>query len=102
MSPTLEKEAPKVQTTLRVPERLMNAVKELLEQNQIPASSVNDVIVAALQRFVDEVREKQIDDAFAEMGKDQQYLAESQALASEFATADRESLPKEDRAPETW
>ncbi|HUN63546.1 MAG TPA: hypothetical protein VMU53_16225 [Candidatus Sulfotelmatobacter sp.] len=83
------------QTTLRLPEKLYRKVKGLVEKREVEASSVNDLIVTALQNLVDAVRDKQIDAAFAEMGKDQEYLAESRALAQEFAQADLETLPSE-------
>jgi hypothetical protein len=96
MPAIMERETPRVQTTLRVPEPLYREVKELLDQHQIEGASVNDVVVAALQRFVDEVRKQMIDAQFAEMATDEKYLAQCRVLASEFARADWEALPSED------
>jgi hypothetical protein len=96
MPAVMERETPKVQTTLRVPEPLYREVKELLDQHKIEGASVNDVVVAALQRFVDEIREQMIDAQFAEMATDEKYQAQCRVLAGEFARADWESLPTED------
>lgn len=93
-----ERETPKVQTTLRVPEPLMREVKEMLDQHQVEGSSINDVVVSALQRLVNDVHERMIDAAFAEMGRDEEYLAENRVLTGEFARADWESLPTEDHS----
>jgi len=97
MPAVMEREIPKVQTTLRVPEPLYREVKELLDQHQIEGASVNDVVVAALQRFVDEIREQMIDAQFAEMATDEKYHAQCRVLAGEFARADWEVLASEDK-----
>ncbi|MHC4055871.1 hypothetical protein, partial [Bradyrhizobium sp. 25ACV] len=68
-------------------------LKEMLDQHQIEGTSVNDVMVNALQRFVEEARERMIDAEFAEMATDERYLAQNRILAAEFARADSESLP---------
>lgn len=96
MPAVMERETSKIQTTLRVPEPLYREVKELMDQHQIEGASVNDVVVAALQRFVEEVRERLIDAQFADMATDEKYQAQCRVLAGEFARADWESLPPED------
>jgi hypothetical protein len=99
----MERDTQKIQTTLRVPEGLYREVKELMDQHQIEGESVNDVVVAALQRFVAEVRERLIDAQFADMANDEKYLMQNRVLAGEFARADSESLPREDNVSrEAW
>ena len=96
MPAVMERETTKIQTTLRVPEALYREVKELLDQHQIEGPSVNDVVVAALQRFVAQVHERMIDAQFADMATDEKYLTQCRVLAGEFAHSDWESLPTDD------
>jgi Arc/MetJ-type ribon-helix-helix transcriptional regulator len=79
-------------TTVRLPRRLYEEARELVEQGCTNASSLNELLVEALRNRLKQVRRANIDAEFAEMRHDAQYHRESQVIANQFATNDRDTL----------
>lgn len=52
------------------------------------ASSINDFLVEAVQDKLQQLREQEIDTAFAAMGSDEEYQKEAVALARSFEQSD--------------
>lgn len=80
-------------TTVRIPRRLYEEARRAVEQGCTNASSLNELIVEALKNRLKQLRRAAIDAEFAEMRNDAQYRLESDVLAEQFASNDRDSLP---------
>jgi hypothetical protein len=52
--------------------------------------NLHQLIVEALQNFVEQRNEAQIDDEFTAMARDVDYITETLAIEEEFASSDRE------------
>ena len=85
----------KTQTTLRLPRRLYEQAKLLVEQQK--NGSVNDFIVAALSAYVRALERKAIDDAFRGMAHDKRYQREALRVIEEFASSDAETIELSER-----
>ena len=85
----------KTQTTLRLPRRLYEQAKLLVEQRK--TGSLNDFIVAALSAYVRALEQKAIDDAFRGMAHDKRYQREALRVIEEFATSDAEAIELSER-----
>jgi hypothetical protein len=79
-------------TTVRLPRRLYEEARRVVEQGCTSASSFNELLVDALNNRLKQVRRAQIDAEFAEMRNDAQYGRESRIIAEQFATNDRDTL----------
>jgi Arc/MetJ-type ribon-helix-helix transcriptional regulator len=79
-------------TTVRLPRRLYEEARELVEQGGTNAGSLNELLVEALRSRLKQVRRANIDAEFAEMRHDAQYHRESQTIANQFETNDRDTL----------
>ena len=77
-------------TTVRLPKELYEQARTAVKQSGA-ASSINDFFIEALREKLCELREQEIDRAFAAMGNDQEYQTESVALARSFAESDWEA-----------
>ena len=84
-----------MQTTLRLPRKLYEQAKVFVEQQE--TGSVNDFIVNALSAYMRAMERKAIDDAFIQMGQDEQYRREALQIAEEFAASDAEALELTER-----
>ena len=84
-------EATKMQTTLRIPTELYREAKSLLSSGSVPFSTLNDLVLAALENYVQSIRRKQVDAAFALMAQDPHYARQSEILAGEFERSDWEA-----------
>jgi metal-responsive CopG/Arc/MetJ family transcriptional regulator len=79
-------------TTVRLPKRLYEEARSVVQKGSTEARSLNDFIVAAIKTYLKIYERKQIDAAFAGMAKDVEYQQEAKLLAKEFAYSDREAL----------
>jgi hypothetical protein len=84
-----------MQTTLRLPRKLYEQAKHLVERES--TGSVNDFIVNALAAYMRAIERKAIDDAFIAMAGDKQYQREALRIAEEFAVSDAEALELTER-----
>jgi hypothetical protein len=80
-----------LQTTLRLPDSLYQKARKLVAEEK-HASSMNDLIIAALSAYLRALDRKLIDSAFAGMADDQEYQNEANLIAREFAESDAEAL----------
>lgn len=79
-----------VRTTVTLPANLVKRSERFVEKGVIP--SRNALIVAALEYFLAELEEREIDQAFAAMAEDKEYQLLDERLAEEFADSDWEAL----------
>jgi hypothetical protein len=77
-------------TTVRLPRRVYEQAKTVAVKSE--ASSLNEFVVQAIEEKIRRLSEAEIDAAFAEMAKDEDYQRTSIALASEFEKSDWEAL----------
>ena len=91
MSPTADKSRLQT-TTVRLPKNLYDEARSLVEGGQTESRSFNDLMVASLNDKLKQVRRACIDAEFAGMREDAAYQRESQTLAEQFETNDRETL----------
>jgi hypothetical protein len=79
-------------TTVRLPKRLYEEARRALEKGVADASSLNDLLIKSLTEKLRQLRREQIDAEFAEMKHDVEYHQESDRVARQFASNDRETL----------
>lgn len=79
-----------IRTTITFPANLMEAADEAVRSGK--ARSRNELVVAALRHELEAQERAAIDAAIAHMAHDQEYLAEAEAIAEEFAQADWEAF----------
>ena len=79
-----------IRTTLTLPEELVNRTQRFVDDGAAP--SRNALIVAALERFIDQLEQREIDRQFEAMAEDEEYLRLSQQVADDFAESDWEAL----------
>ena len=77
-------------TTVRLPRVLYEEARTAVRQAGA-AASMNDFLVEAVEEKLRQIREQEIDEAFAEMGQDKQYQAEALALTRSFESSDWEA-----------
>jgi metal-responsive CopG/Arc/MetJ family transcriptional regulator len=77
-----------MRTTITIPDALVAEVDALVGQDGI--TTRNQLIVEALQNWVELRKEAQIDDEFMAMERDVDYITETLAIEGEFASSDRE------------
>jgi Arc/MetJ-type ribon-helix-helix transcriptional regulator len=77
-------------TTVRLPRGLYEQARTAVKKGGV-ASSLNDFLIAALEEKLREMKEQELDEAFAQMGKDEEYQREAIALARSFEKSDWEA-----------
>jgi hypothetical protein len=77
-------------TTVRLPKQLYEQARTAVKEAGA-ASGINDFLIEALQEKLRQLREQEIDRAFAQMGQDEGYQNESVALTRSFARSDWEA-----------
>lgn len=82
----------KVQTTLRLPTRLYEQARLMVQSGATSAGNLNELMVAALRAHLNTIRRRLIDAAFAGMAGDTRFQDEAQQLAEEFEESDSEAL----------
>ena len=79
-----------VRTTVNLPADLLQRSQQVIDQGIIP--NRNTLIVAAIESFLAELERQAIDEQFAALMDDSEYIALNEALATEFEDSDWESL----------
>jgi len=79
-----------VRTTVTLPAELLTRSQQFLDKGIVP--SRNALIVAAVEHFLYELEQQEIDRQFAAMADDEAYLALNEELAESFADSDWEAL----------
>ena len=79
-----------VRTTVTLPADLVKWSQQFVEKGTVP--SRNALIVAALEHFLVELEQQEIDRQFATMAEDSQYRELSLQIAEDFAESDWEAL----------
>jgi hypothetical protein len=79
-------------TTVRLPRRLYEEARRALEQGATEASSLNDLLVQSLEERLRRLQRELIDREFALMKDDKQFHRESEVIAKQFASNDRDTL----------
>ena len=77
-------------TTLTLPVELLARVDQAVREGR--ARSRNAFVAAAIERDLVAQERAQLDAEFADMGVDEDYLAESQGMDAEFEAAGAEAL----------
>jgi hypothetical protein len=77
-------------TTVRLPKRIYEQARAAVKESKV-ASSINDFLVEAVEERLRQLREKEIDDAFAGMAQDPDYQRDAVALARSFERSDWEA-----------
>ena len=78
-------------TTVRLPKGLYEQAKAVVKRGSAEASSINDFLVEAVQDKLRQLREKEIDAAFAGMAHDLEYRQSAIELAQSFEKSDWEA-----------
>lgn len=84
-----------VRTTVALPEPLLEAVDQAVQDGKV--KSRNELIANALRRELAAMERLDIDSAFDQMAKDQDYHKEAQKLSAEFADSDWEAFQQSER-----
>ena len=77
-------------TTVRLPRNLYEQARTAVRRGGV-ATSLNDVLIEAVEQKLRQIKEEEIDQAFSEMGRDQEYQEEALALARSFEKSDWEA-----------
>lgn len=77
-------------TTVRLPRDLYEQARTAAKKTGV-TSSLNDFLIEAVEEKLRQIREQEIDQAFAEMGKDEEYQKEAIALTQSFEKSDWEA-----------
>ena len=75
-----------MRTTVNIPDHLAVEVDNLVGKAGI--TTRNQIIVAALESWVAQRKEQFIDEEFAMMSEDEDYIKETLAIEAEFAVSD--------------
>ena len=79
-----------IRTTVTLPQELADRSQRFIGPDAIP--SRNALILAALEYYLEELERVEIDEQFAQMEDDADYLALNEQIAESFNDADWESL----------
>ena len=79
-------------TTVRLPRKLYEEARRVVEKGATEASSFNDLLIESLESRLKQLRRERIDAEFASMKNDVQYQKEVNTLMREFDANDRETV----------
>ncbi len=79
-------------TTVRLPKGVYEQAKAVVKRGSAAASSINDFLVEAVQDKLRQLREKEIDAAFAGMAQDSEYQQSAIEMARSFEKSDWEAF----------
>lgn len=85
-----------VRTTITLPTNLLRRSQELVDSGRAP--NRNALIVAALEQFVADLEQEEIDRQFAAMAGDNEFQALQTDMTESFAESDWEALAEVERA----
>ena len=77
-----------MRTTITLPDNLAAQADALIGSNGI--TTRNQIIIEALQHWIELKQEEAIDAEFASMAVDSEYIVETLAIEEEFTQSDRE------------
>jgi len=87
MAPTILKT-----TTVRLPRRLYEEARRMVEKRATDANSFNDLLIESLEARLKQLRRERIDAEFASMKNDVQYQKQINTIMQEFDSNDRETI----------
>lgn len=79
-----------MRTTVTIPTRLIQRSQRFLDLGIVP--NRNAFVVAAMERFVEQLEREEIDRQFAEMAEDVEYQALDEEVVESFRFTDWEAL----------
>jgi hypothetical protein len=85
-------------TTVRLPKGVYEQAKAVVKRGSAEASSINDFLVEAVQDKLRQLREKEIDAAFAGMADDSEYRQSAIEMAQSFEKSDWEAYQASEAA----
>jgi hypothetical protein len=74
-------------TTVRLPKRIYEEARAAVKESKA-ASSINDFLVQAVEQRLKQLRDREIDAAFAKMADDPEYQRDAVTLAQSFEGSD--------------
>jgi len=89
----------RVRATVRLPRMLYDEVRAFVAKGQSSSESVNDFFLAAVRAYVNLLKRRQIDAAFAGMAGDADFQKEAALVAGEFSPSDWEAFEIGERDP---
>ncbi len=84
------KQTERVRTTITLPGDLLQRSQRFIDDGTVASRTA--LIEAALEHMLDELERHKIDQQFAAMADDHEYLSLNEATADEFAASDWEAL----------
>jgi hypothetical protein len=79
-------------TTVRLPKVLYDEARSAVREGRTAAGSLNELLVESLGEKLKHLRRVHLDAEFVGMRGDSNYRKESELLAEQFATNDRETI----------
>jgi hypothetical protein len=86
-------------TTVRLPRRLYEEARRVVEKRATDANSFNDLLIESLESRLKQLRRERIDAEFASMKNDVQYQKQANLLMQEFDSNDRETIRTAESKP---
>lgn len=83
-----------IRTTVSLPEDLLLRADRAVERGA--ARSRNALLADALRHEVESLERCRVDEAFAGMAEDEEYLREAEGTSEQFAASDREAVKSYD------
>jgi hypothetical protein len=93
--PTTAKKDKYYATTLRLPRRIYERAKHVVDAGNTEADSFNDFVVDAIEERLRILREKEIDAAIAEIANDADYQESAIRMTREFERSDWDAFRTE-------
>jgi metal-responsive CopG/Arc/MetJ family transcriptional regulator len=81
-----------IRTTVTLPSGLVDRSQHFVEQGIVP--SRNALIIAAVERYLNELERVEIDHQFAPMQEDEDYQTLNDEITNAFAESDLEALKR--------
>jgi hypothetical protein len=85
-------------TTVRLPRRLYEEARAVVEKRSTNASSLNELVIDSLNNRLDQLRRASIDAEFVGMKNDAQYHRESSEIAEQFSSNDGDTIRRAEKA----
>lgn len=79
-----------VRTTISLPEELLHRADRVVREGA--AKSRNELLASALSHEIESLERREIDEAFARMAEDEEYLEEAESLAEQLAGSEQEPM----------
>lgn len=79
-----------IRTTVSLPEGLVSRADRVVREGA--ARSRNELLASALRHEIESLERRRVDEDFAGMAEDREYLREAEEIAGRSADSDREAL----------